>query len=457
MAWVLVPVFLVVGLTWLTAWGLLNQQLQDRIELHLTREAQELAVLAEKAIDPETDEAFSNSAELLDLFIKRTIPDPNETMFVVVDGIVQSRTLDTPLSRIDKNADFVELVSSFEVPTFGNLETESGRVRYLAVPVIGASDRGALVAAVFADSEGEAITEVMTRFGLVILLSLLLAAFAGWLVAGRVLKPITQIRKTAHAIGSSDLSQRIEVTNQFEGGELEELATEFNSMLDRIEKSFATQRQFVDDAGHELRTPLTIIRGHFDLMEADPTQSESSKMVIRDELDRMTRMVQDLQLLTKSNQPGFVKPGKVNSEELFDELLVKASALGNRAWNLDIAKDEKLNVDRQRLTQAMLQLVSNAVKHTKDGDQIVLGNRLNGSSIEFFVQDSGPGIPEEERSRIAERFVRGSNVSPDSEGSGLGLALVTAIANAHGGSLVIADSPMGGAELIIRIPRGSDL
>ena len=103
--------------------------------------------------------------------------------------------------------------------------------------------------------------------------------------------------------------------------------------------------------------------------------------------------------------------------------------------------------------QAMLQLASNAIRHTKTGDRIVIGNRMMEDAAEFFIQDSGPGIPEADRARIAERFVRGSNVSQDTEGSGLGLALVTAIAKAHEGNLIIGESPMGGAELVIRIPK----
>jgi signal transduction histidine kinase len=455
MSWVLVPVILVVGITWIAAWGLLNQQLEERINQHLTREAQELSVLAEKAIDPNTDFPFVNSADLLEQFIQRTIPDANETMFVVVDGSVQSRTTDKPPVRIDKNIEFIDLVTKTSEPTFGDLQTESGRVRYLIVPVVGETDSGALVAAMFADAEGKEIASVMARFGLLILLSLGLAAGAGWLIAGRVLRPITQIRKTAHAIGSSDLSERIEISESSGGGELVELATEFNLMLDRIQESFDTQRQFVDDAGHELRTPLTIISGHFELMERDKSQAATSRLVIRDELARMTRMVQDLQTLTKSNQPGFIKIAPIQTTELFDELLVKASALGERNWILRVDFLEEFRGDRQRLTQAMLQLASNAVRHTQPKNSIVIGNRISGEYVELFVQDSGTGIPEAERERITERFVRGSNVSQDTEGSGLGLALVTAIAKAHNGSLIIKDSPLGGAELVIQIPRES--
>ena len=452
MAWVLVPVFLVIGTTWLSAWGLLNQQLEERINQHLTREAQELIVLAEKAINPETDLPFSNSADLLELYMQRTIPEPNETMFVVVNGLVQSRSTDTPLVRIDKDQDFVALVSNTSQPTFGDLQTESGRVRYVIVPVTSPTDSGALVAAMFADAEGQEIAEVMRRYGLLILLSLALAGLAGWLVAGRVLRPIRQIRNTAHEIGSSDLAKRIPLAQNV-GGELLELATEFNSMLDRIQESFDAQRQFVDDAGHELRTPLTIITGHFELMERDPSQLVASREIIRDELARMTRMVQDLQTLTKSNQPGFIKTAPVDTTELLDELLLKAKSLGNREWSLQASPDEIVWVDRQRLTQAMLQLASNAIRHTKTGDRIAIGNRMTEDAAEFFIQDSGPGIPVADRARIAERFVRGSNVSQDTEGSGLGLALVTAIAKAHEGNLIIGESPMGGAELVIRIPK----
>jgi signal transduction histidine kinase len=174
--------------------------------------------------------------------------------------------------------------------------------------------------------------------------------------------------------------------------------------------------------------------------------------LVLDELARMNRIVHDLQTLTKATQPGFVRMDNVDLGGLLDELLVKANALGDRRWGLQIAGDTTVMLDRQRITQAMLQLSENAVRHTRQGDIIRIGGRLVGRDVEFFVSDSGPGIPPAERQSVTQRFTRGAGKEPDLDGAGLGLALVTAIAQAHHGRLVIGESDLGGADMRLVLP-----
>ena len=305
LAWVLVPVVMVLSLTLITAWSMLTTQQNQSIDGHLSREAQELQVLAEKAIDPSTDAKFASAKGLLDLYIQRTVPDPNETMFVMVNGSVISRTTDTPPVRLDQDVEFLELVTGVSKAGFGNYDTSVGNARYIVVPILGEGESGALVGIIFSDLESMQITDLLYRFAMIVLLSLIAAAAVGWLVAGRALRPVTNVRQTAHEIGASDLTKRISGTSG--GTELKQLAAEFNLMLDRIQESFEINKQFVDDAGHELRTPLTIISGHLELMETDPSQTESSMLIVKDELDRMSRIVRDLQTLTRSSQPDFIK------------------------------------------------------------------------------------------------------------------------------------------------------
>ena len=286
---------------------------------------------------------------------------------------------------------------------------------------------------------------------MIVLLSLIAAAAVGWLVAGRVLRPITNVRQAAHEIGASDLTKRISESSG--GTELKQLAAEFNLMLDRIQESFEINKQFVDDAGHELRTPLTIISGHLELMETDPSQTESSMLIVKDELDRMSRIVRDLQTLTRSSQPDFIKTSEVNLADLGDELFVKASQLGDRNWSLGEISKNSWSLDRERITQAILQISENAIRFTKDNDPIRLDILTDDKSLEVSVSDSGTGIPEASRQRITQRFVTGNSSTNSGHGAGLGLALVTAIAEGHGGELVIGDSDLGGAKVTLKIPR----
>lgn len=452
LAWVLVPIMLLLASSVGGAWFLLRADQAARLDDHLTREARELQILAEKGVNPRTGQPFSNSAELLELYIQRTVPDVGETMFVVVEGQVIARSTDTPPLRLDSDSDFVSLVSAYTVPAFGNMETTAGSVRYHVVPVASESDRGVLVAAFFVDNTIFQVNQLVLRFAQLSIVFLLLTVLAGWWITGRVLEPVRRLRDTAHQIGDTDLTRRIDISKGY-GDEFEALAVEFNDMLDRIEASFAVQKQFVDDAGHELRTPLTIVRGFLDLIERDREQIPTSIPIIKDEVIRMSRLVQDLQTLTRSNQPGFIQLAQANVFDICDELFVKASALADRSWRVSHPSRESFAIiDRQRITQAVLQLCENATRHTKAGDVIELGCRLTPTEVIFFVADAGAGIPEADRDKILQRFTRGSRQDADSAGSGLGLAVVSAIAAGHGGSVQISESEYGGAQVELHIP-----
>jgi signal transduction histidine kinase len=290
----------------------------------------------------------------------------------------------------------------------------------------------------------------MSRFAAIGLGSLLLAAAVAWLVAGRLLAPLRDMRQTAQQITETDLSGRIPVGSD-DGDEVAQLAHTFNDMLDRLSEAFAAQRAFIDDAGHELRTPLTIVQGHLELLEDEPEQRAQTLELVLDELARMNRIVHDLQTLTKANEPGFVRPEAVDLGGLLDEILVKASALADTRWELAERSSGTVTVDRHRVTQAMLQLASNAVRYS-DGDSVHIGGRIVGQDVELYVADSGPGIPPEDRDAVVQRFNRGSHADPDIDGAGLGLALVTAIAHAHHGRFVIGDSGLGGADMRLILP-----
>jgi signal transduction histidine kinase len=221
-------------------------------------------------------------------------------------------------------------------------------------------------------------------------------------------------------------------------------------MLDRLESAFATQRRFLDDAGHELRTPITIVRGHLELMSQDPDERRETLALVMDELDRMSRLVEDVLTLAKAERPDFLDLETVDVETLSREVFAKAVALAERDWRLGTVGRGMIVADRQRLTQALVQLAQNAVQHTDGGAVIAISSTVSEGAARFSVRDTGPGVPPEDRERIFDRFGRGAG--PRREGAGLGLAIVRAIAEAHGGTVEL-DSRLGrGAALTVVVP-----
>jgi signal transduction histidine kinase len=223
-------------------------------------------------------------------------------------------------------------------------------------------------------------------------------------------------------------------------------------MLDRLERAAQSQRSFVSDAGHELRTPITIVRGHLELMTDDPADRRETLALVTDELDRMSRLVDDLLLLAKSERKDFLQVQSVDVAALIPTVFAKVAALAPRDWRLDGAAQARVDGDPQRLTQALTQLAQNATQHTDDGDVITLGSSYGGGHVRLWVQDEGEGIAAAEQGRVFERFARAGAGRRRSEGSGLGLSIVAAIADAHDGHVEVDSRPGHGATFTLVLP-----
>jgi len=271
----------------------------------------------------------------------------------------------------------------------------------------------------------------------------------GWVVAGRLLAPLRLLGATARRISDSDLSDRIPTSGH---DDLSELTRTVNAMLDRLETAFDSQRLLLDDAGHELRTPLTILRGHLELLDPDdPADTAATRGLALDEVDRMHRLVDDLVTLAKAERPDFVRLAPVDVGRLTDDVLDKARTLGDRRWSIDERTPASALLDAQRITQALLQLAANAVKFSADGTTIAFGSALRDGRIRLWVRDEGHGVSPEDSARIFERFARGQ-AGRGVEGSGLGLPIVTAIAEAHGGTIHLDSGPGRGSTFTLDLP-----
>jgi signal transduction histidine kinase len=383
------------------------------------------------------------------LFLRRNVPGQHEALVTFVGGAPFLRSSPIVPYRLDRDPAIVARWAALGRPDRGFVATPAGRVEYLAVPLqTEGATNGVFVAAIFRDRAKDDADAAVLAAAAVALAVLLLGSLLAWRLADRVVRPVGALTRTARSISETDLSGRIPVDGR---DEVAQLAATFNSMLDRLEHAFASQRQFADDAGHELRTPLTIVRGHLELLGDDPDDRRETLALVSDELDRMSRIVDDLLLLARREQPDFLDLATVEIGALTDEILAKARPLGPREWNVDARGRGVIVADRQRLTQAVAQLAANAVRHTPDGTAIALGSSVSGREARIWVRDQGPGIPLVEQEAVFERFRRGLEPGRGG-GAGLGLAIVKAIAEAHHGRVELESTPGAGATFTIVIP-----
>lgn len=430
--------------------AVLTERLLTRIDGELAQEAEELRTLAQGR-DPEDGEPFGARVDrVLETFLRRNIPGAFETFVGYVDGRPTVRSARTPALRLDTDPELNALWANVATTTRGQVSTDVGRVDYLAVPLqVGGSTRGVLVVASFTDLAREEIVAVVRLAAVVGALALLVTGALAAALAGRMLRPIRALTEAARTINDTDLSRRIAVQGS---GELAELATVVNGMLERLETAFDAQRAFLDDTGHELRTPITIIRGHLELLGSDPAETQETVALLLDELDRMHRLVEDLIVLAKAERPDFLRLEPVDVAALTDEVLSKAQALDDRPWSLDRCARARIVADRQRLTQALVQLAHNAVEYTPPGTAVSIGSEVRGADVRLWVRDEGPGIPPAEREHIFDRFQRGVRGQRARDGTGLGLPIVRAVAEAHGGHVELDSAPGVGTTFTLVLP-----
>jgi two-component system, OmpR family, sensor kinase len=420
----------------------------ERVDDALVQETEEFRNLA-GGRNPETAEPFGDDIRsIFDVFLERNVPAEAEAFYTFADGSAYDERHAPSVE--EQRLPEIDALAATSSPRRGEFELDETRFRYVAVPVTDRSGdpRGVFAVVIDLSDELDEVNEALQIAVGVNIGVLILASMLAWVIAGRVLQPLRLLRDTARSISESDLTQRIPVEGD---DELADLARTFNEMLDRLEEAFASQKSFLSDAGHELRTPITIIRGHLDVMGDDPEERRETLDLVRDELDRMTRLVNDLLLLAKAARPDFLQPETVDLDDLTRELFAKASALAQRDWRLSSVGTGRIVADRQRVTQAVMNLSQNAVTHTLSGDAVELGSELRNGRVRLWVKDTGPGVPSHEQARIFERFVR-LDRAPAGEGAGLGLAITRAVAEAHGGRVELDSRPGGGARFTVIIP-----
>jgi heavy metal sensor kinase len=424
-----VAVTLLVGAVALVA--LVRESLHDGAEVSAEQRA--------SALVREVENTGLPSAEQTDADEDPDEPDDLVWQVTGQDGTVvrSSQPLREPLPRDDEDA--VRLAGADHPYVVVTEDASSGGQEYTVAVAVSLEEVD--------DSTAALVTPLLVGVPLV----LLLVGATTWLVAARALAPVERIRREVEQISGDRLDRRVPEPGSHD--EIRRLAQTMNAMLGRLENARARQQQFVADASHELRSPLASIRQTAEVARAHPGALPEGDLVdaVLEESGRMQRLVEQLLLLTRADEGAVARAPR--DVDLDDLALAEARRVARSGLDVDTTGvgPGRVRGDQTALAQVVRNLVDNAARHA--GKALSVGVGENGAGVEVVVEDDGPGIPEEQRQRVFERFVRLDEArARDSGGSGLGLAIVKEIVAAHGGTVAVSSSDLGGARFVVRLP-----
>jgi heavy metal sensor kinase len=288
---------------------------------------------------------------------------------------------------------------------------------------------------------------------------LILSAGVGWILAGRALRPFEEVAQTAAQITSEKLNTRIVTQHREE--EVQRLVQSFNAMVGRLHDSFQQMRQFNADAAHELRTPLAILQGENEVLLRSPALSEDVRSVVAsnlEELERLTHIVNDMLTLAEAEAGNQILARKaIRLRPLVEDLVEQMTMLGaDRNIEIRIGKlaDVIVEGDELWVRRALLNILDNAIKYSKDGDRIQVSSEVKDCSVHIEVRDHGIGIAPEDLPHIFDRLYRADPARSRSSGrgTGLGLALVKWVVEAHQGKVLVTSQLDQGSKFVMVFP-----
>jgi signal transduction histidine kinase len=448
---------LAVGLSFLAVYQDTSRRLQDRIDADLVTEAAEWEQLR-------ADASLGTPGELesaAQRFIAAQGYHPASRIFLVdIAG-------GTPVSNQSQIVEHEFVREHPEAPATssgkGLLDApdglasvrvaEVGRMRVFTRAIDGDGRRvGTLQIADPLKPVENAQDSMLRTFALVGSLALLVAVAVSILLASLIARPLRRIANVAASVDAGDLSLRAGATGG--RGEVGVLASAFDRMLDRLERAFARQRDFVSDASHELRTPLAVLRTQIELLdrETDARRRHEGITTLLRRLDEIDRLVADMLTLASAETSRLIAPQPIDLHEFFEDLRRDLPLFGERAFHFKPV-DGLLQADPDRLTQVLRNLVRNAVTHTTVDDRIDVLTEARDGQLRISVRDSGSGIAPEHLDAIFERFYRAEQSrSRTSGGSGLGLAIARAIVEAHGGWITAKSQVGRGTTITLQLP-----
>lgn len=429
---------------------ILSDDLDDALAENALRVQAEASLFSiESQIFQDRIEEFARRAEGREPFIT-VVRDTEGDLLLSSEG-VQAVYMDLSQDEIDRVLSGETVTRTVDLP--GNATGgDEYRVRSQRL-VIGGEVGGIVQVA----QVTEGVTGPVNTL-LVILLAegagaiILTVGIAFWLARGAV-RPLERVIDVAADIQAHDLRKRIHATN--EPAEVQKLADTFDSMLERLEKAFKEQQDFVLDVSHELRTPLTVIKGNIDVLLMNDDLDEDLREQLgqmSSEVSRMIRLTSNLLYMASADAGREPERKEVDLDVVCLEALRQGKGLRSDV-NVSMGREDQVTVtgDRDQIKQMVLNLVENAVKYTPGGGDVTVSVYRNGSFAEVSVEDTGPGIPPDTLPHIFERFYRGEHRSLMG-GTGIGLAIARRIATSHGGDISVESEVGTGTTFTVKLP-----
>lgn len=339
-------------------------------------------------------------------------------------------------------------------------ESDGDTYQLLTAPVVAGQPRGVIEIAMNHGDEDALLALYRTRLLTVLAIVLAVTTALGYWLARSSVRPIERIGRVAERIGSSNLHERIATQGLPE--ELRRVAATFNTMLNRLEDSFARVGQFSDDVAHELRTPVNNLRGEIEVALSrarSPGDYEQMLGSCLEECDRIARIIASLLFLARVDGSGALtlNDAVIAVEiEAVREFYEASAGEAGMAIEARAPPDLRWRVDRTLFQQALGNLVSNAIAHAGAAKTIRMSAQADTDSLRVTVSDDGGGVPHDEQNRLFDRFYRADRARAGAAHAGLGLSIVKAIVERHGGGVTLVSERAEGLAIAMRFPRHDD-
>lgn len=413
-------------------------------------------VLASSMTETHNQSLFGNFERYLENALGKK-PKGKFIQIIDASGKIGARLNDLEAEAVPVSFVTLEKALKGEI-VYETIETARPRLRMITMPIL---ENKKIISIVQVGSSLEEFEDTMKRLLIIMIISIItsisVTIVVGYFMAKKTMKPVDQIRRAAVNISSNNLDERIDIKGRKD--ELGRLAETFNAMISRLKDSFQRINQFSIDVSHELKTPLTILKGETELaLRKERTNDEYKRSMQSnlEEIDRMSRIIDDLLLLSKAETKDIgMNLEKVDLRDLLADVCMNMKLFGENKGVEIIAReleDIRLVGDELKLRRMITNVVENAIKYGHRGGHVIVSSYKQNGFACVNVEDDGPGISPGDIKYIFDRFYRADRSRKRESGSGLGLSISKWIAEAHKGSIDVQSRPAAGSVFTIKLP-----